>query len=324
MNPLHADVLVDRRRLRRGLMLWRVAAVAIAIVAILGLGALVAGRSGMLEAAGGRHVARVAISGFISYDRPLIRALDRVAENDSVRALILQIDSPGGSTTGSEAIYAAIRRVAAKKPVVAVVGTLGASGAYIASLGADHIVSGETSLVGSIGVIVQWAEIDQLLRTLGIRFQEVKTSPLKAAPNPFEPSTEEARAALRMVVGDSYTWFTDLVRTRRNLDADKLREVSDGRVFTGRQSLELRLVDELGDERTARQWLERAKGVAASLPVRDVRPDRDRLPGFIDIAVHGIAERVGIPPQWLSQLTSGEPRLDGLVSLWHPAIEIRR
>jgi protease-4 len=324
MTPLDADMLVDRRRLRRRLMLWRVAAFAIAIVAVLGIGTLVAGRSGMFDLAGGRHVARVAISGFISYDRPLIRALDRVAENDSVRALILQIDSPGGSTTGSEAIYAAIRRVAAKKPVVAVVGTLGASGAYIASLGADHIVSGETSLVGSIGVIVQWAEIDQLLRTLGIRFQEVKTSPLKAAPNPFEPSTEEARAALRMVVGDSYTWFTDLVRTRRNLDADKLREVSDGRVFTGRQSLELRLVDELGDERTARQWLERAKGVPASVPVRDVRPDRDRVPGLIDIALHGIAERVGIPSQWLSQLTSGEPRLDGLVSLWHPAIEIRR
>jgi protease-4 len=320
---LEADLIVDRRRLRRRLTFWRVAGVAAAIVAVLALGALGASRAGLLPATG-QHVARVALSGFVTYDRPLIRALERVADNDRARALVLQIDSPGGSVTGSEALYAAIRRVAEKKPVVAVVGTLGASGAYIAALGADHIVSGETSLVGSVGVIVQWADVAQLLRTLGIQFHEVKTSPLKASPNPFEPPSEEARAALRALVGDSYAWFTNLVGTRRRLEGERLREVSDGRVFTGRQAIGLGLVDSLGDERAARAWLARERNVAADLAVRDYRPRRDRLPGFLDVALATVGERLGLPGAWLPQLASAEARLDGLVSVWHPGVDLAR
>ncbi len=320
---LEVDLIVDRRRLRRKLSFWRVLGVLTTALAVIALGALAAGRTGLLPGTG-NHVARVAISGFMTYDRPLIRALERVADAESAKALILQIDSPGGSVAGSEALFAAIRRVAEKKPVVTVVGALGASGAYIAAMGSDHIVAAETSLVGSVGVIVQWADVEQLLRNIGVRFHEVKTSPLKASPNPFEPPTEEARAALRAVIGDSYAWFTSLVQTRRRIEGEQLRNVTDGRVFTGRQALELRLVDQLGDERTAVTWLERERRVPEKLEIRDYRPRRDRLPGFLDVAVASIGERIGLPASWLPQLTSGEARLDGLVSVWHPAMNVER
>jgi protease-4 len=320
---LDADLIVDRRRLRRKLSFWRWTGVAALIVAVLALGGYGASRTGLVPGAQAQHVARVTVSGFITYDRPLIRALDRVAEDGAVRAVVLQIDSPGGSTTGSEALYAAIRRVAARKPVVAVVGVLGASGAYVAALGADHVVAGETSLVGSIGVVVQWAEVHQLLRRAGIEFQQVRTSPLKASPNPFEPTSPEARAALQAVVGDSYRWFSELVRERRRIEGEALTQVADGRVFTGRQSLELRLVDQIGDERAAIAWLERERAVPARLPVRDVRPDRDRLPGFFNWAIAGLAEQLGLQAL-LPLLGEGEARLDGLVSLWHPGLRIER
>jgi protease-4 len=315
---LDADMLIDRRRLRRKLGVWRIVAIVAAILAVIALGALGANRAGLIPQ--GDHVARISVSGFIAYDRPLIRAIERAAETREVRAIVLQVESPGGSTTGAEALYDAIRRAARDKPIIAVIGTVGASGAYIAAMGADHIVAGQTSIVGSIGVLVQWAEIDQLLRTLGVRFQEIKTSPLKASPNGLEPASEEARAALRAMITDSYEWFTGIVRARRSLEGEALARVADGRVFTGRQAIELRLVDTLGDETTARAWLARERQVPASLPIRDYRPVRERVPSILGVTIANLGERLGIPASLLPSFDADEPRLDGLVSVWHPSL----
>lgn len=319
---LDADLIVDRRRLRRSLSFWRVLSVVALTIAVLAGAAAFARRADVLP--GVDHVARVAVTGFILYDRPLIRAIDRVAENDQAKALILQIDSPGGSTAGSEAIFDAIRRVAAKKPVIAVIGTVGASGAYVSALGADRIVAAQTSLVGSIGVLVQWTEFDQLMKTLGVRFQEVKTSPLKAAPNGFEPASEEAKAALNALVTDSYAWFTDLVRTRRGLDGEALKNVTDGRVFTGRQSLDLKLIDEIGDEQAAVAWLENTRNLAKKLPIRDYRPSREGVSGLLGTSLHAAFESLGLPTSILPPLVDPDARLDGLVSVWHPAVSVNR
>jgi protease-4 len=320
---LDPDLIVDRRRLRRKLAFWRVAGILALIAVVLAIGWATTTRTGPVAGIGG-HVARVSISGFITYNRPLLRLLDQLAENNQVRAVVLQIDSPGGSTAGSEALYAAIRRVAARKPVTGVVGALGASGAYIAALATDHVVAAETSLVGSIGVVIQWAEVQRLLESIGVQFQQVKSSPLKAAPSPFEPATPEARAALQAVVGDSYQWFTDLVRTRRNIEGDALRNVADGRVFTGRQSRELRLVDALGDERAAIAWLERERHLPARLPIQDYRPQQSSVPTLFSQAVQAVGSAIGVPENWLAALSPADARLDGLVSLWHPALPIGR
>ncbi len=183
--------------------------------------------------------------------------------------MIVHIDSPGGTTAGSEQLYDALRELQSKKPMVVVVDGLAASGAYIAALSADHIVANETSLVGSIGVLFQYPNFTDVLKTIGIKVEEIKSSPLKAAPNGFEPTSPEARAAIEAIVLDSYAWFKGLVKDRRNLDDAQLARVSDGRVFTGRQAVGLKLIDGIGNEKTALAWLEKEKNVPANTPVRD-------------------------------------------------------
>ena len=155
---------------------------------------------------------------------------------------------------------------------------------------------GETALVGSIGVLFQYPNVSDLLKTIGVQVETIKSSPLKAAPSGFEPTSPEARkAAVEEIVMDSYAWFKDLVQKRRNLDDATLAKVSDGRVFTGRQGLALKLVDELGSERAAIAWLAKEKKIDPQTPVRDFRL-RDRfgdLP-FLHTAAISLLDGVGL------------------------------
>lgn len=321
---LDADAIVDRRNLRRKLSFWRVLTVLVAIAAVLmGAGYWTRGEGWSFPGPAGGYVARVKISGLIRGDRERAEALDRLARSGA-RAVIVHVDSPGGTTAGSEQLHNDLRRVAARKPVVVVVDGLAASGGYIAALGGDHIIAQETSLVGSIGVLAQYPKVSQLMKTLGVSVEEVKSSPLKAAPNAFEPTSPEARAALESIVMDAYAWFRGLVKERRRFDAAELDRVADGRVFTGRQALSLKLVDALGDERTAREWLAKEKGVQANTPVRDWRL-RSRVGdlSFLHLGaailnamgLDGLAQRIELmgAAQAIERLN-----LDGLLALWHP------
>src|SRR5437762_7024651 len=264
---LDSDVIVDRRRIRRKLTFWRVAAALVAIAAIVTVGLLAApGARSTLTSSG--SIARVNIDGLIRSDRERVEALERL-EKSSAAAVIVHINSPGGTTAGSEQLFDALTRLKAKKPMVVVVEGLAASGGYIAALASDHIIAQQSSLVGSIGVLFQFPNVTDLMRTIGVRVEEIKSSPLKAAPNGFEPTSPEARAAIEAIVMDSYAWFRAMVKERRNMDDALLQRVADGRVFTGRQGVELKLVDQLGNEKEALAWLAREKNVDAKLPVRD-------------------------------------------------------
>ncbi len=264
---LTSDQLVDRRRMQRRLSFWRALAFAAVVLAIV-VGAWrfagVRGGAGSLVP----HVARFRISGLITGDSDTIKLIDDVARSNAAAALVL-IDSPGGTTTGSERVYDALRRLSAKKPTVAVVGTLAASGAYIAAIGTDHIIAQGNSLVGSIGVLFQFPNVSGALDKIGVKVETIKSSPLKASPNGFEPTSPEAKAAIDALVVDSYVWFKDLVKARRSLDDPGLAAIDDGRVFTGRQSVGLHLIDGLGEERDALKYLQDKKGVSKSLPVLD-------------------------------------------------------
>ncbi|MFG1431820.1 signal peptide peptidase SppA [Xanthobacter sp. V2C-8] len=319
---LDADQIVDRRRLRRKVTFWRTLGV-LAVVAALAVGVGVLARERV--PAGNPHVARVVIGGLIRNDRPRVEMLEEIGRSRA-QAVILAIDSPGGTVTGSEQLYDALRRLAAKKPVVAVVEGVGASGAYIAALGADHIVAGRNTLVGSIGVIYQFPNVTELLKTVGVTMEDIKSSPLKAAPNPYTPVTPEARAAVESLVADSYGWFKGLVGERRKLSGNALSTVSDGRVFTGHQGLELQLVDEIGDERTARAWLAREKGVPENLKVRTWSTGRVGSEfGWLLGLGRAAAEAVGLP-QLAAVFSQGTRaaldlvQLDGLLALWHPPL----
>src|SRR5215217_9235288 len=221
---LDADSIVDRRRIRRKLTAWRVLAVLLAIVAVIAVAARVTKPDLVWSEATGAYMARVAIRGLIRNDQERTEALDRLAKSQA-RAVIVHIDSPGGTAAGAEQLYDSLRAVAGKKPMVVVVDGLAASGGYIAALAADHVVTRSAGLVGSIGVLFQYPNVADLLKTLGVKVEEVKSSPLKAAPNGFEPTSPEARAALEAIVRDSYAWFRGLVKDRRQLDEDAIERV---------------------------------------------------------------------------------------------------
>jgi len=320
---MESDVIVDRRRMRRKLTFWRVAAAVIAIAAIAVVGTrLWPGRSATFASSG--SIARVTIEGLIRSDRDRVEALERL-EKSQAAAVIVHINSPGGTTAGSEQLYDSLASLKAKKPLVVVIEGLAASGGYITAIAADHIVAQQTSLVGSIGVLFQFPNFSEVLKTVGVKVETVKSSPLKAAPNGFEPTSPEARDALDALVKDSYAWFKNLVKERRGMDDAQLEKIADGRVFTGHQAVGLKLIDQLGDEKTAVAWLVEQKGVKKDLPVRDYRLG----PRFGDLTFLRTAASVTLDALGLGKIARqiehagmvqavDRLALDGVLALWQP------
>ncbi len=286
--------------MRRRLWFWRVvAAVAIAVIAYAGL----RGPAGP----SGPHIVRHAVLGLIADDPDRDRMFERIAEDDRVSALILRINSPGGTTVGAEALYESIRLVSARKPVVAIMGEAAASGGYIAAIAADRVIARGNTITASIGVIAQYPDVSRLLDTVGVTMREVKSSPLKAAPSPFAPPSEAALEVERAMVADSYAWFRALVAERRGLSGAALDRVSDGRVMTGRQALDQGLVDAIGGEREARAWLE-TQGIESGLEVVDVEAEREK-PSLLDLIASTLGGDAGGA---LARLASG-PRLASIL-----------
>ena len=317
-NTSPADYIVDRRLLQRKLSFWRIVSILLLIAGLVFLGLRFSGRSGLGLAS--THIARITISGVITGDRATLKLINDVGESKNTAGVILAIDSPGGTTTGAEKLFIALRRLAAKKPTVAVVGTMAASGAYIAAIGADHIVAPGNALVGSIGVLFEYPDLSGLLGKVGVKIDSVKSSPLKAEPSGYEPTSPEVRAALASLVADSFTWFKGLVKERRGMTDAQLAAVDDGRVFTGRQGIGLKLIDEVGEEREGVAWLERVKKVPHGLPVRDwTTTDRFQRFGIFSSAAK-IAEVLGF--SGLANVLGGTETyaqgqlLDGLVAIW--------
>ncbi|MFD1702623.1 signal peptide peptidase SppA [Methylopila henanensis] len=319
---LDTEAILERRSLRRRLAFWRVGAVAILGVAVVAfaLGRGGDGKPGPREP----HIAKVELSGVIMGDDKRDKLLKDL-EKSEARGVLLMINSPGGGVTASEDIYDAVRKIAEKRPVVAVVETMAASGGYIAALAADRIVARQTSITGSIGVLAQYPNFTGLLEKLGVQVESVKSSPLKAAPSGVEPTSPEARKALEALILDSYDWFKAIVADRRKLDGTALATVVDGRVFTGRQAIGLKLVDELGGEAEAIAWL-KTQGVDSDLPVREWKPKTDGLErlGLARASAAWAAEALGLPSvaNAIRNAYAGEGRvLDGLLAIWQPAQE---
>ncbi|WP_265515957.1 signal peptide peptidase SppA [Nitratireductor luteus] len=314
---LRADDLIDRRRLRRKLTFWRVVAfVVIAVALFAGARWIFADELG----AAGNHIAQLRIEGTILEDDELLDRIKRIRESSAAKGVIITVDSPGGTTAGGEAIYEEIRLLAQEKPVVAQVGTLAASAGYMVASAADHIVARQSSIVGSIGVLMQYPDVTGLMDKVGVKLEAIKSSPLKAEPNPFNPTTDEERAMIRAMILDSYDWFVDLVAERRPLTRDEALRLADGSVFTGRQAAERKLVDALGGEREAKEWLA-GKGVDANLEVVEWKERESSasllLPGIAGRLLAGV---LGIETQGGLIRALGAERifLDGLLSVWQP------
>jgi protease-4 len=319
---LETESVLDRRRLKRSISWWRGAAI---IVALGAIGALAYGGSeDGFGVAPPSQIARVSVEGLITEDREQLKLLKRLADSEKVKGVIVFVNSPGGTTSGGEALYEALRAVAAKKPVVAQFGTVAASAAYIAGLATDHIVARGNSITGSVGVIMQWPEVSELLSKLGVKMNEIKSGPLKASPSPFQPMDEQTRAVTQEMIMEGQRWFLGLVSSRRQVETSIIPGLEQGRVFSGREAQMLKLVDELGGEPEAVRWLEEKRGVPKQLKIVDWKPKRPTAWGLgggaeeslvgmvVDVAratVRGVLMDTPLAP--LS--------LDGLVSVWQPA-----
>ena len=270
MDVLERDFYEERRRKWRRSAFWR----GFLLAAVLA--ALIAGWVGSAGIELARaHVARFEVSGIITDDPERDELLEKLADSEHVKAVIVRINSPGGTTAGSEALFASLRRVAEKKPLVAELGEVAASGGYVAAIAADHIVGRGNTLTGSIGVIMEYPDLTQVMQRLGIELETVRSSELKAEPSPFRPTNPAARARDEALVAESYRWFRALVGERRGIDGPALDAVANGGVFTGRLALENGLIDEIGGEPEALAWLESREAGLARLPVREWEVERE-------------------------------------------------
>ena len=296
---------IHHARLKRHLRIWRFAALVVAAAALATTLYSVMGPS----AGGEDHVARVHVEGFIRDDRALRRRLDEIAADERAAALLVVIDSSGGSAAAAEALYMALRKVGAAKPVAAILGSRAASGAYLVAIGADRIFARNATLTGSIGVILQAPQVAGLLETLGVGVEVVRSGPLKTVPNPVERLSPAGRAAVQTLVDEIFSMFVDMVAERRPLSRTEVLAVADGRVFTGRSAVGNGLVDAIGGEAAAREWLAEERGIDRSLAAIDRDPERDA--GWLD----RIAGRL------FGKNTAAEGLLlDGLIAVWHPAL----
>ena len=298
---LDADLVVERRRLKRRLVFWRVLGISAVIAAVIAA-------VGQFDLVGSKdHIARIQIAGIIVDDQARDQALITVADDDKVKALIVKIDSPGGTYVGGEAIYQSLRMVAEKKPVVAMMGTTAASAGYMSALGGDHIVARASTLTGSIGVLLQTANINKLMDKIGVDPITIKSAPLKAQPNPMEPFSPEARKVTEELVADFFDMFVTLVSERRSMSKEKVLKLADGRAFSGRQAFANGLIDAIGAEPEVRKWLAEKHKIADDLPIKDVKVvDDDKT--WRDL----LDSKIG------KFLFSERLSLDGVISLWQP------
>ena len=320
---LETEAVIERRRMRRRISFWRSAAVL--FIGLL-LGTMLFGSEDLSTIGGSNQIARVAIEGTITDNRDQLRMLERIKDANHVKALLVHVNSPGGTTTGGESLYHALREVAAKKPVVAQFGTVAASAGYIVGLGTDHIVARGNTITGSVGVLAQWPEVSEMLDKLGIKFNEVKSGRLKAEPNPFAPTTDDGRRIMQETIDDGFRWFLALVEERRGIAARSVNGLSEGRIFSGRQALDANLIDEIGGEAEAVRWLQTTHGISSDLKVVNWRPRADSpwsplsgadaatSAGAVLMAVLGALLDPPRLPAALERLG-----LDGLVSVWQPS-----
>lgn len=223
----------------------------------------------------GDKIAVVDIEGVIIEPRTIVKDLKRYAKDDSIKAIILHINTPGGGAAASQEIYDEVKRIreSKKKPVVASIETLGASGGYYVAVATNKIYANPASIVGSIGVITQWYSYGELLRWLKMKDVTIKAGELKDAGNPARDLTPAEKAYIQGLIDDMHVQFIEAVAEGRKMKAADVKPLADGRVWTGSQALGMKMVDHLGDFETALK--ETAKQVGISGEPTVVRPEKE-------------------------------------------------
>lgn len=304
---IDADTLIDRMHLKSQLSRWRLLAIGAACLALIAL----YGNPSSISPIPTDHIAQINIDGVITDDPYQQEMLEDLKDDDHVKAVLVKIDSPGGTVVGGEELYLGLHALAKKKPVVIMMRTLCASAGYMAALGGSHLLAREGTITGSVGVIMQTMEFTELAKKMGITPITIKSGEQKASPNPLEKLTPSQQQLTQQVVGNFFGFFEGLVKKNRKIDAAAWEIIKDGRIFTGRQALEIGLIDGLGGKQEALSWLEKTQDVSADLEIIEKEPDYPQESLF-----GGMEERIR---QLFFSAGNLSLTLDGLVSIWQPA-----
>ena len=300
---INADTLLDRLYLKSQITKWRILAVVFAMLVLIVAGERYNTHSPIEK----DFVARVTLDGIIMDDQKLYDLIDDVGDNPKAKAVIVWLDTPGGSAVAGEETFLRLRELSKKKPVVAVMRSLSASAGYMIALGADYIFAREGTITGSIGVLIESAEITELAEKIGVKPIIIKSSPLKGSPSPFEKATPEANRAIQAVIDDFYNRFVDIVAERRGLPREKVVLLADGRVYSGKSAFQNKLIDAIGGEEDAMKWLVEKKNISQDIDIKDISKKDDS--SWLDGLTQSIAGNFFI---------HSSLGLDGMSAIWHP------
>ena len=269
--------LFDLEFYKKKLFIWRLVAIFTLIVLIF-----VTFKFDNINADKSDYIARVSINGFIDNDQFRIEKLDSIAKDKFAKALIIDIDSPGGSVVGGELLFKKIKEISVSIPTVVFIGSQATSAAYLAAIGANYIVSPQGSLVGSVGVILQSFDITEFAKSIGIEPIIIKSSVLKGVPHVAEKLTPEAKASLEEVIDDIYIMFKDFVLESRTINDEYVAEAVSGRVFSGNKAFDMGLVDKVGDFQDVRDYLTN-QNVSNKLKIKEITLKKDDVSSLFKI-----------------------------------------
>ncbi len=302
---INADTLLDRLYLKGQITKWRILAIVFGVLVFVVSFERFLPNSPMES----DFIARLTIDGVIFDDQKIYDLINDVKKNKKIKAVIVSLDTPGGSAVGGEEVYLRLRELAAEKPTVAVMRSVAASAGYMIALGTDQIYAREGTITGSIGVIIETADLTSLAEKIGIKPIIFKSAPLKGMPSPFEKSTPESEKVVQDVVNDFYARFVQMLAERRGLPTDRATALADGRIYSGKGALNNKLIDAIGGEQDAIKWLVEQKHIKSDLSIKDVKPAKD------DSIFSELTQSVTGKFFESSSLS-----LDGLVAIWHPQL----
>lgn len=258
---MNENLIFSINNLKSKILQWKIIAFVAILLMIFIVSSLLVNKKSNANILKNPYIARMEINGVIMDDQERINKLIQIRDDSKALGLIVSVDSPGGGVIASQNIYNLLNEIKKNKPVVVSMKNVAASGGYLLSLAADKIFAYDSTITGSIGVIFQYFEAVDFVERLGIRPKMFKSSPLKASPSMWEHQTKDNSEVYRNLIKDTYISFANLVKENRNFDCNQLKKTANGAIFSGIRAFELGLIDQLGNEKQALNWLKQEIGL---------------------------------------------------------------
>ena len=276
------DKFINVLHLKKVLCRWRSVAILFLLIILALLPYVDIYNISFIKRVGGTTIARIHVSGVIDENHERDKLIDKIKEDNNIHGVIIHIDSPGGTFVGGETLYNSLRALSAKKHVVAVMGNVAASGAYMAAIAADYIIAHNGTITGSIGVLMQSFEITELANKIGINFRSLKAGEFKGSLSPFTKMSDQSNLLVQEMLDSGYNYFVSLVAKRRGMSVSEARTRADGKIYTGQQALLLSLIDQIGGEVEAINWL-KSNNVSGNVKDFSLKENKLSLFKLLDI-----------------------------------------